>query len=368
MKTSFKESLRRVINASGRMTKLGVSTQSPYVIEMMKYGAENYFVMDELYKEAGAYIAEMVGAKDAVVVSSASAGIVHAIATVICGNNDYLVQNLLTELININRRAIILPMGHNVNYGAPIHAMIESGGGIVKAVGSVNLVTDQDVETAIDDNVAALMYVKSHHTVQKNMISLQSMIEIGKRHNLPVIVDAAAEEDLSLYYNLGADFVIYSGSKAILGPASGFVLCRSHEDAINMRKHTYGIGRSMKIGKENIFGLVGAIEEYVQKNRKPIINHDDLLGACNRINQIVGLRAIIEKDEAGRAIERIKVTFDKEQFGMSAVEANNKLQAMNPSIHSRDYQKNLGSLSFDPRPLGSLEDLDTIIESLEGLR
>ncbi len=68
-----------------------------------------------------------------------------------------------------------------------------------------------------------IMYIKSHHCVQKSMLSVLDAVQVAKEYNLPLIVDAE-EEDLNVYYELGADLVIYSGAKAIEGPSSGLVI------------------------------------------------------------------------------------------------------------------------------------------------
>ena len=103
MKTNLKFRLRKIVNASGRMTKLGVSTQSKYVQDNMLYGSNNYFDIDELYVQAGSYIAKMLEAEDAVVTSCASSGIVFTIAGLICGSNHRLVENLHIEKDNISK-------------------------------------------------------------------------------------------------------------------------------------------------------------------------------------------------------------------------------------------------------------------------
>lgn len=365
MKTTFKNIVKPVINASGRMTKLGVSTQSDFVIEMMNHAAKNYYLIDDLYAQAGSYLAKLLNVNDVVITSSASAGIALSAATIICGEDNHLGQNLHTLIHDVDKRDILIPMGQNINYGAPIHLMLESGGANVVPVGSVNIVTMDDMESAISENTAALMYVKSHHAVQKNMVSLESVIKLGKKYLLPVIVDAASEEDLFKYYKKGADFVIYSGSKALCGPTSGLVLCQSKENAVLMRKHLYGVGRAMKIGKEAIFGLVGAVEEYLTNKENPIITHEHLVDACNQINTSSGITAKIIPDDQGRAIERIEVSFNEEILGLNAIEANIKLNESDPRIYVRDHQKNLGKLSIDPRPLQNVESLNYIVNKIK---
>lgn len=363
MRTNLKERLKKVVNASGRMTKLGVSTQSNYVQDMMLYASNRYFDMDQLYVEAGREIASLLEAEDAVVTSSASAAIVFTIASLICKDNNRLIENINIEKENILKKEVIIPKGHSVNYGAPIHTMIESGGAKLVEAGNTNKVTIDDVEGYISENTVALFYVKSHHCVQKNMVTIEEMVKLSKKNNIPLVIDAAAEEDFNKYYKMGANFVIYSGAKALSGPSSGFVLCDSKENAENMRKQYYGIGRSMKIGKENIFGLVAAIEEYVKNDGyKPVVTLEDMEELANRFNQIKGLEAKIIKDEAGRKIYRCKLHINKEDFGIDAKEANKRLKEGNPAIYCRDHEINLGNLTFDPRPLSSREDLNVIYE------
>ena len=363
MKTDLQSQLRKIVNASGRMTKLGVSTQSEYVQEAILYGSNNYFDMDELYVKAGSYIAEMLEAEDAVVTSCASSGIVFTIAGLICGSNHRLIENLHIEKDDIKKREVIIPKGHSVDYGVPVHTMIELGGGKVVEAGNANKVTKLDVESYINENTIALFYVKSHHAVQKNMISIKEMVELSKKHEIPLIIDAAAEEDFKTYYKQGADFVVYSGAKALCGPSSGFVLCRSKEHSSNLRKQYYGIGRSMKIGKENIFGLVASIEEYYEV-KKSIISMEDLQELVDKFNKVEGLSAVIAQDEVGREIYRCKLHVDEKAFGISGFDLNEKLKSGNPGIYCREHEVNLGNLSFDPRPLTSKQDLDLIYETV----
>lgn len=91
---------------------------------------------------------------------------------------------------------VVMLRGHNVDYGAPITSAIRLGGGRVVEVGSSNLAARWQLESAITDNTAALLYVKSHHCVQKGMLSIADFVRVAQVHNLPLIVDAAAEEDL----------------------------------------------------------------------------------------------------------------------------------------------------------------------------
>lgn len=356
--------LQTVINASGRMTKLGVSTISETVGKTLIEAAGSYVVIDELYRYAGRKIGNMLGTEDACVTSSASAGIALAVASLICGDNLQKVQHLHDLLPHTSKREVILLKGHNVDFGAPVAEMIQAGGGVVVEAGYANGSKPDDIENAITDNTLAIFYVKSHHCVQKDMVDVKTAVELANRLQIPCIVDAAAEEDLKKYADMGADFVCYSGAKAIEGPTSGFVLCKSRALAENMRLQYKGIGRTMKVGKECTMGLLQAIDEYMAGQKKYAVGREDLKRFAEQVNSIPGCAASIIKDEAGREIYRCKITFQPEEYGLHALLVVKKLQEGDTAIFTRDYQANIGSIAIDPRPLHSLAELDAIYDKL----
>lgn len=360
-----KNGLQKVINASGRMTKLGVSTISEKTGKTLVDAAGNYILIDSLLEFAGKKIGEMVGCEDACVTSSASAGIALSVASLICKNNLSLVHHLYDAIPVIGKREIILLKGHNVDFGAPVAEMIQLGGGKIVEVGFANGAKITDIDDAINENTLAILFVKSHHCVQKDMVDVQEVIELANKREIPCIIDAAAEENLSLYMNMGADMVCYSGAKAIEGPTSGFVACKTAELAVNMRLQYKGIGRAMKIGKEGIMGLLQAMKEYLNGEHKCNVAKEDLEKFIEKINKLQGCNAILVQDEAGREIYRAKITFSKESYGFSAKEMVQKLKEGEYAIYTRDYQANIGSLAIDPRPLKNLEELEYIYKRIE---
>lgn len=286
------------------MTKLGVSTISKGVGETLVDAASNYILIDSLYEFAGKKIGGMIGCEDACVTSSASAGIALSVASLLCKDNLSMVHHLFDELPQISRREVVLLKGHNVDFGAPVAEMIQLGGGKVVEVGYANGSRLEDIEHAVNENTLAVFFVKSHHCVQKDMVDVQDVVKLANRLHVPCIIDAAAEEDLSRYMAMGADMVCYSGAKAIEGPTSGFVACKTTE-----------------------------------------------------------LASLIQ-DEAGREIYRAKITFHKETYGYSAKEMISRLQEGEYAVYTRDYQANIGSLAIDPRPLNSLDELEYIYKRI----
>lgn len=362
MKTIYeKYNLKQVINASGKMTALGVSKYVDEAIEAQRFGDKNFFEMDQLYIQVGKYVANLIGAEDAQIVSSASAGIAQSVAGLIGKGSQFHLYNPFNP--RFTQREVIVPKGHNVDFGAPIQTMVELGGGEVVEAGYANKCTPDLVEDVITENTVAILYVKSHHTVQKSMLSMEEAVEVAKKHELPLIVDAAAEQDLNKYLNLGADLVIYSGAKALEGTTSGIVL--GNKEYIEwIRLQSYGIGRAMKIGKENILGLAAAIEHYLEVGAESGTSMKERLAPfIDKLNHIPTVNATMVQDIAGREIYRAQVVFD-ENLSMDAKEAMNQLRSGSPAIYIREHQVNNGILEFDIRSVNE-EEMKQIVEALE---
>lgn len=342
--------LKEVINASGRMTILGVSKVSENVLAAQKFGGEHFFEMSELSIETGKYLAELLKVEDAQIVSSASAGIAQSVAALIGKGSVYHAYHPYTE--KVANREIILPKGHNVDYGTPVEVMVAQGGGKVVEAGYANMCSAEHIEMMITENTAAILYIKSHHTVQKSMLSVAEAAEVAHRNDLPLIVDAAAEEDLFKYAEAGGDLVIYSGAKAIEGPSAGLVIGKK-EYIEWVRLQGKGIGRAMKIGKDNILGFTQAVEDYLKNGSESGASMKDRMEPfIADLNKIDNLAASVVQDGAGRDIYRasIKVSGPK-----SAKEVIQELKTKNPAIYTREYQANNGIIEFDVRSVNSEE-------------
>lgn len=360
-----KYQLKSVINASGRMTILGVSTPRQDVVEAVAFGLNHFFEVKDLVNKTGAYIAERLNVESAVVVSCASAGIAQSVAAVIVKDNANLLVNLQAAVLQVPHE-IVLPKGHNVNFGAPVDTMVTLGGGKVVEAGYANECSADQLEAAITPNTAAILYIKSHHCVQKSILSVEQAVVVARKHQLPLIVDAAAEEDLACYYQMGADLVIYSGAKAIEGPTSGLVLGKkTYVDWVKLQSN--GIGRAMKVGKESIIGLTQAIESYIQQEQTtgqqmvekmtPFISH---------LNALPGISAKVVWDSAGRDIARTEISFDEVKIGRSTPELVAALMDGDPTIYFRAYKANEGKIEVDVRSVTSaqLEVISTCIQRL----
>lgn len=350
------------MNASGRMTALGVSTASEKTAQAMKEASQNYVDIADLVNAAGKRIAEFTGGEGACPTAGAAAGIAVAIAGCIAKGSIAVTQRLPDSHGLPNE--VILQKGHSINFGAPIPQMIALGGGKIVEVGSANYTLKERIVEAICPETVALMYVVSHHCVQKGMVSLEEMVTIAHEANLPLIVDAAAEEDLKKYLATGADLVIYSGSKAIQGPISGFVTGKAPLIA-SCKLQNYGIARPMKIGKEGIVGLLAALEGYTQQNTVAIKQSEKNKVAYlfEHLSKLNGLDCSIVQDPAGRDITRLRVKVDEAKTHLSCSDVIQALETGDVSIRTRNHNANLGTIDFDPRPLVA-DDERLIVEKL----
>ena len=338
-----KYQVSKVINASGKMTILGGSKVNQEIIDQCSLGYSSFFEIKDLLDQTGRYIADLLKVENAYIVNSASGGIAQAVAAAICHDDSHKIMNLY-EAQN-QKREVIICKGHNVNYGTAIEVTMSLGGAKVIEAGYANECTLDSVESCITDNTVAMLYVKSHHCVQKGMPDMKSFIELGHRHHLPVIVDAAAEADLVKYYHYGSDCVIYSGTKALCGPTAGLIIGR--QDFIEWIKLQYrGIGRIMKVGKENIIGLTAAIERYLKTPQLTMEQQKARLEPFNqKLNSLNGVSAKCVQDGAGRPIIRSEITFKN----ISALEISKQLKSGTTHIYTRDYKANLGQIEIDIR-------------------
>jgi len=255
-----------VINAAGPYTQFGGSLMPPEVVEAMRQAAQVFVDLDELLARAGEKIARLTGAEAALVTSGAAAGLAVCAAACMAGP-DPLRAKQLPEVKEMKDEIIMLRV-HRIHYDQAIRI----AGARIVDVGFMDWSTVDDVEAAISDRTAGIFYVAKAEPLAGS-VPLRQVVELAHRYGLPVVVDAADElpppSNLHRFLDEGADAVIFSGGKDLRGPqSSGLILGRrSFVEACTY--HTcprYGIGRPMKVGKEEIVGLVKAVELYVRQD------------------------------------------------------------------------------------------------------
>lgn len=346
-----------VINAAGKLTALGGTAQSASVAAAQAEAARTHVDLAALRARAGALVAEYCHAEAGSITTGAASGVVISVAACIAGDDPAAVAALPDPRGRPD--GIVIQAGHWVNFGAPVEQMVRLGGGRPLMAGTVNRVTDEEVADALGGGgVAALLYVQSHHAVQERMVSLTRCVELARATGVPVIVDAAAEEDLRRYIDLGVDLVTYSGGKAFGGPTVGFVVGRRDLIAA-CEAQTRGIARPMKVGKEQIAGLLTALAEYVGRDetdetaRRAQVNRI----ICAALEDIPNLDLSTRVDEAGRPIERIAVRARDGAFDVRDLVRH--LAEGSPSIRTRNHHLDDGLVLIDPREVS--EDQAAVI-------
>lgn len=139
--------------------------------------------MEELFINTGAYLADLIGAEDAQIVSFASAGIAQLVASLIGKGSAFHLYHPYSS--RISQREVVFPKGHNIDYGAPRETMVELGGGKLVEAGYANTCSPDLVEDMITEDTVAIFYVKSHHTVQKSMLTVKEVVDIAHKYEIP---------------------------------------------------------------------------------------------------------------------------------------------------------------------------------------
>ena len=253
--------VRPVINARGTFTIITGSTTLPEVKRAMEEASRSFVNMDELMDGVGKRLAELSGAEWGIVTAGCCAAVTHCTASAIAGGNPERMQRL-PNLAGLKSEVIVPAYSHNV-YD---HAVRMLG---VKLV----VVRDKaELEPAFNERTA-MVYILAGPG-DDGPLGTQAIAEIARRKNVPVVVDAAAEV-LTLKPNVhlqrGASAVAYSGGKCIRGPqAAGLLLGEKSllQGAwVNSAPH-HAFGRSVKVGKEEIMGMLAAVEMWVKRDHE----------------------------------------------------------------------------------------------------
>jgi len=247
------------INAVGNGTAIGGSIMAPEVIAAMQEAGQNFIDLNELLAKAGQYIADVVGVEACYITSGAAGGVLISTAACMTGK-DWAKVHQLPDTKGMKNEVIMQVMQRNY-----YELMVREAGAKLVEIGLANTTNSWHLEAALNEQTAAIIHFVAYSPPQD--LPLEDVIKIAHKRDVPVVVDAAAEfptfSILRHYIDMGADLVIFSGGKGIRGPqSSGLILGRRDLiEACAMNGSPYhGVGRPCKVGKEEIVGLVTAIE------------------------------------------------------------------------------------------------------------
>lgn len=340
---------KQLINVSGTMTTLGASSVSPEVVEAVADVLPRFVDMVELQREACRVIQRVIGAEAGLVSACSAAGIAVGVAACMTGSDMAKVEQLPDT--SGMKDEVILQRGHSVWFGGSIPQMVRIAGARVVEIGGATRVGTYQLEAAISDQTAAALFVVSHHTVQYGLIDLESFSSVAHAHGVPVIVDAASESNMKVFFERGADLVCYSGHKFLAGPTSGIVAGRADLIEACLFHHYHGIGRAMKVGKESIVGATVALERWANLDHAALLkSHEQILGLfADGLARIPGFTITREPDPAESPTTRLKVSVDQRTVGLDAFAIAQELKQGDPAIFVRENETADGGYFFlDP--------------------
>jgi len=253
-----------VINGQGTMTMLGGSLMRPEVEAVMALAGDHFVSIPELEVAAGNRIAELLklpAGYSALVTSGAAGAIQSGLAGVLTRDNPQFIQQL-PDLTGMKSEVIIQKSHRN-----PFDHQLRATG-----IRLVEVVDREDLRKAVNDKTAMLHF--SNFANAAGQIKVDEWLKFGKENNITTFIDAAADtppvSHLWDYANMGYDLIAFSGGKAIRGPqCAGLLLGRKDLVAyalLNNSPHEDTLGRGQKVGKEEIVGMVKALESYLQED------------------------------------------------------------------------------------------------------
>ena len=383
----------RRINAAGTLTRLGGSLMEDEVLQAMREAAAASVDIAELQAAASRAISAATGAQAGIVTSGAAAGL--TLATAAClARWDVARMAALPDTRAMPNR-VLMARTHRNSYD---HAIRAAGAQIVdighndRGTGAgVRGLEAWEIDAAIDAQTVALVFVATAHTVA----DLPQVVACMHRHKLPVIVDAAAQlpprSTLQRFIGAGADLVVFSGGKAIGGPqASGVLAGRSDlvgsallqmmdmdvspqtwsppalidRQALGGIPH-HGIGRGFKVGKEEIAGLLVALERFVARDEPAAAAR-----ATDRLRVIAAALAaepgittrLVAADEA-TPVPLLELAVQGSAHALSR-----RLQQGDPPVHLSERLADDGILTINPQTLRPDDDAVLVRRVLDACR
>lgn len=333
--------VRPFINCCGTRTVFGGSLILPEVKEAMWAASSQFVNINELMAKARTRIAELTGAEDGIVTSGSAAAIALATAATIVGKDPVKMLRLPITIGLINN--VVMLKSHRFPYDQAIRMV---GANIIEVE---NL---QQFHWLEFDTVAMIFYHGSRNVNAE--IPFEEIVSIGKAKKIPILVDAASEhiERPNKWLRRGADLVAYSGGKILRGPqTSGLLLGRT--DLIeaawaNSTPHR-AFCRPMKIGKEDIIGVIAALEIWFSTLQSEFMDKwmNDIKMIQEVIHQSTKITCRQISPEEGDRTPRILVGWNLEDIALSGLELREHLLLGDPRIIVDDVSASTDSILLE---------------------
>ena len=389
--------IRPIINASGAVTRLGGAPMSRAVLDAYCQAATASVPIDQLQAVACRRIAEATGTQSGLVTSGAAAALTLGAAAILARHDAGRMEKLpqCEEFPN----EFVVAREHRNGYDHAVRAagakLVEVGFHELVAGAGVRRVEAAEYETAFSPLTAGVLYVVTSGAHPP----LADVVRRAHAHQVPVLVDAAGElpprANLRAIAATGADLVAFSGGKAIRGPQSTGILCGRREfissaavQMLDMDDHPelwdppeelidraslsamprHGIGRSLKVSKEQIVALLVALDAFARGE------YDQLLPGYRRSLETIAA-ALAEcparchlREGDGECLPILEIVVDEKQLGRTAMDVCHRLRAGSPPCYVGHSRLGEGMLIINPMHLDEKNAAELARRIVEELR
>src|ERR1700735_1162788 len=320
--------VKPIVNARGTFTIISGSQSLPQVKQAMFEASHYYVQMDEMMAAVGAQIAECMGAPSAIVTTGCEAAIAAATVACIAGTDPERSQAM--PYIK-KRNQVIIPKYSRNPYDFGVRM---SGPEIVEVE------TDEELRSKLTEHVA-MIYVLSGPRAFQEPLSIRAICAIAKEKNVPVFVDAAAEEPVvpNIHLAAGATFVAYSGGKCMRGPQAAGVLLGPKDLCAaafwNAAPH-HNWGRALKVGKEEAMGMLAAVRQWYKRDheaeQRTWLEWDNYI--ANAVKDIPSVTTQVNMPDAdlSNRAPTLTIRWDAAKVGITGTELSEKLDQGTPRI------------------------------------
>ncbi|MCK0189593.1 aminotransferase class V-fold PLP-dependent enzyme [Arenibacter sp. F20364] len=340
----FKElGIRTFINAAGTYTSMTGSLMADEVTSAIVFGATEYVDLDELQDKVGERIAELLECEYATVSSGAFGAMSIGLAGVISGMDSKIAAQLPDT--NGLKHEVIIQEGHNIGY---THALLNVGAKLVVVK------TAKEMEKAINKNTAMLWFLNAN--TDNGEIKYDEFLAIGKKHNIPTFIDCAADvppvENLFKFTKMGFDLVAFSGGKGIRGPQSAGLLLGKKDLIKAARIHTpprgSTIGRGMKVNKEEVLGMLVALEMYLAKDHEKEweLWENQIKLISDSALSVKGVQTEIHVPPYANHVPSLRIKWDSNLVKITPEEARKKLMEGHPAIATVGDKETIGMTTW----------------------
>jgi uncharacterized pyridoxal phosphate-dependent enzyme len=322
--------VRPLVNAAGTYTMLSASLLAPEVRDAMDAASRKYVNLIELHQAVGKRIAALTGSEAALVTAGAASALTLGTAACMAGREGEKIR-LLPDTTGM-KNEVVIQKSHRYGYD---HAVRNTGAKLVEVE------TREDLERALGEKTAMMLFYHRHDPLGR--VKVEEFLGIGRKHGIPTMIDAAADVppvgNLSRFQKMGFDLVVFSGGKALRGPqCAGLLLGRKdlvEAAARNNNPNTDTVGRTNKVGKEEIVGMWAALERYLALDHAA--QWKEWERRCDAVAApLAGLKDVKSATfvpETANAVPHLRISWDYSR--LKADDAVRRLREGDPRIETR---------------------------------